>query len=69
MVFVTITEYEETKLCALDDRVYKLVERAFVQAVGYVIAERLLTRFAEKTLREISQNSYADVLSAVRVLR
>lgn len=68
MPFVTLEEYNSAKLYTLEDRVYNQVRRAFEKAVGYGIAEKLLAKFAGMTLRELSANSYVDILSAVTIL-
>lgn len=67
MAFVTMYEYENTKLGSLEDRVYKRIERAFEHAIGFSAAEKIMARFADKTLRDISTNSYVDILSVVPV--
>ena len=66
--FILMEEFDNTKLACLDDRTYKRIERAFISAVGYVIAQRLMNKFAEKTLRDISTNSYVDVMSVVDII-
>lgn len=68
MAFVTMWEYEHTKLGSLEDRVYRRIERTFAKSLGFTVAERLMRRFANMTLREVSENSYVDILSAVTVL-
>lgn len=68
MVFVTLSEFGSTPLYALEDRVYKRVERIFVRAYGETVANRVLLRFMRKTLREISTNSYIDIMSAIPVI-
>ena len=66
--FILMDEFDNTKLACLDDRIYKRIERAFVAVVGYTITKRLMTKFAEKTLRELSTNSYVDIMSVIDVI-
>lgn len=68
MPFVTMEEYDNTKVYALDNKVYRQIERAFVLALGDRLAARMLDKFAGYTLRQLSTNSYVDVLSAVTIL-
>ena len=68
MPFLTMDEYENSKLYEIDDAVYKQIERAFVKALGERMAMRLLEKFLEKTVREISANSYVNVLETIIIL-
>lgn len=68
MPFVTLDEFNSAKLYALEDHVYNQVRRAFEMAVGYSVAEKLLAKFEGCSLRELSSNSYVDIMSAVTIL-
>lgn len=65
--FITMDEFNNTKIACLDDAVYKRIERAFIDVLGYTIAKNILTRFAEKTVREFTTNSMVDVMSAITI--
>lgn len=68
MRFITVEEFDTLKVYELDNATYKRLEKAFAQVCGYAGAERLLAKFMEKTIREISVNSFVDVMSIIKIL-
>ena len=68
MKFITIEEFNTMKVYALDDVTYKRIEMAFAQVCGRSGAERLMSKFAGKTIRELTVNSYVDVMSILTIL-
>ena len=68
MKFLTIEEYETTKVYALDNYFYNRIYDAFAKACGDRIAARLMARFSNKTVRELSMNSYVDILSMITII-
>lgn len=68
MKFITIDEFNNLKLYEVDDVIYKRIERAFAKVCGYAVATRLMAKFAEKTLRELTANSIVDIMSELTIL-
>lgn len=68
MKFITIEEFNTLKVYELDDVTYRRIERAFSQTCGNAVAKRLMAKFMEKTVREISANSYVDILSLLTII-
>lgn len=68
MNLVTIEEYNTVKVACLEDRVYKTIEKAFVDRLGEKLGKKLMMKFMEKSLRELSLQSYVDVLSLINII-
>ena len=68
MKFITMDEFESMKLYELDNVTYNRIERAFIKVCGYAVAAKLMKKFAEKTLRELSVNSIVDIMSELTIL-
>ena len=66
--FITIEEFDTMKLYEVEDALYRRIERTFAKAVGYTVAAKLMQKFAEKTLRQLSANSYVDIMSVFTIL-
>lgn len=54
MRFYTMEEFEETKVYALDDVTYNRIERAFVNRLGERLGKKILAKYIEKTVKELS---------------
>ena len=68
MRFLTLDEFQHTKVYALDDVTYKRIETAFIQTLGEVIGKRILTKYAEKTVQQLSTQSWIDIMSLINIL-
>lgn len=68
MKFITIEEFDTMKIYELDDVTYKKIEAAFAKVCGYAGAIRLMNKFMEKTVREVTVNSYVDIMSILKIL-
>lgn len=68
MKFLTIEEYETKQVYELENYYYNRIYDAFVKACGERIADRLMKRFAHMTLRQLSTNSYVDILSMITII-
>ena len=68
MKFLTIEEFKNIKVYELDDVTYKRIERAFIKALGERIGKRILERHLEKSLRDLTCQSYVDVMSLLTII-
>lgn len=68
MLFVTIKEFETTKVYALDNRIYKKIRVAFAMALGDDIANKLFCKFDNYTLQELSTNAYVNIMSCFNII-
>ena len=68
MPFLTMDEFNNTKVYALENSIYKRIERAFIDAFGDKVAAKILGKFQDRTVRELSTNSYVDIMSSIMVL-
>lgn len=66
-LFITTQEYETMPIYALNDTIYKRIEKAFADATSEKTAHRFMLRVGNKTLRELSCNSYVDILSLITI--
>lgn len=68
MRFYTVKEFEEIKVYELDDVTYKRIERAFVSRLGERLGKKILAKYIEKTVKELSCQSYVDIMSEITIL-
>lgn len=66
--FITVQEFETMKLYELDNFTYKQIEKAFIKACGEKIAKKLLNKWIEKKLHEITCNSYVNVMAYINII-
>lgn len=68
MNFYTTDEFTSTRVFELDNTTYNKIHDKFAKMVGDKRADKLLWQFKDKTLRELSCNSFVDVLSCIRFM-
>jgi len=68
MNFYTTNEFTSTKVFELDDNTYGKIHDKFAKYVGDKKADDLLWKWKDMTLRELSCNSFVDVLSCIRLM-
>ena len=65
--FITKEQFETMKVYE-NDKVYKAFEKAMVAQLGEVIGKRILEKFMEKTIQQMTAQSGVDLMSAIRIL-
>ena len=68
MKFLTKEEFDNMKVYALDDTTYRMIERAFMKKLGERLGKRILEKFMEKTVHDLTCQSYIDVMSLLTIL-
>lgn len=68
MNLYTIDEFTSTRIFELDNNTYNKIYDKFARTVGDKTANKLMWKWRDKTLRELSCNSFVDVLSCVRLM-
>lgn len=68
MKFYTEYEYETLALCALDNITYNKIFNAFAKIFGAKITGLLFDEYMDKPLKDLSCNSWVDVLSCVTIV-
>ena len=68
MRFLTIEEFETIKVYELDNTTYNRIERAFIQQLGERIGKRILAKYLEAKLKDLTCQSYVDIMSIIKVL-
>ena len=68
MKFLTIQEFETIKVYELDDVTYNKIERAFMKKLGERIGKRILAKYLETKLKDLTCQSYVDIMSIIKVL-
>ena len=68
MRFYTMEEFENMKVYKLDDVTYRLVEKAFISRLGEKLGKKILVKFLEKSVKELTCQSYVDVMSLITIL-
>ncbi len=66
--FLTIQEFEEIKMYELDNILYNAIEMAFIKKLGEKIAKKILEKNLEKKLKDLSCQSYVDIMSLIRII-
>lgn len=67
MRFLTIEEFEEIKLYEVDDVTYRRIEKAFVDKLGEKLGKKILAKYVEKRLKELTLQSYVDIMSILNI--
>ena len=68
MNFYTISDLDNVRVFELDNRTYAAIRDKFARMAGDKGANKLMWKWKDKTLRELSCNSFVDVLSCVRFM-
>ena len=68
MTFLTINEFETIKVYELDNLTYNKIEAAFVKRLGERIGKKMLNKYMEKRLRDLTCQSYVDIMSLIKIL-
>lgn len=68
MTFLTIDEFETIKVYELDNLTYNKIEAAFVKRLGERVGKKILDKYMEKKLRDLTCQSYVDVMSLIKIL-
>ena len=68
MKFLTLDEFQHTKVYAIDDVTYKRIEAAFIKTLGETIGKRILAKYAEKTVQQLSTQNWVDIVSLINIL-
>ena len=68
MTFLTINEFETIKVYELDNLTYNKIEAAFVKRLGERIGKKILNKYMEKRLRDLTCQSYVDIMSLIKIL-
>ena len=66
--FLTIQEFETIKVYELDNVTYNKIEMAFIRTLGERIGKKILAKYLEKNLRDLTCQSYVDIMSLIKVL-
>ena len=68
MNFYTIADLDNIRVFELDNNTYEKIHGKFARMAGDKGATKLMWKWKDKTLRELSCNSFVDVLSCVRLM-
>ena len=68
MRFLTVDEFQSLKVYELDDVTYRRIERAFIKVLGYQIGKLILTKYMNKTIAQLSAQSWVDIMSELTIL-
>jgi len=68
MNFYMISDLDNTRVFELDNRTYNTIRGKFAKMVGDKGADKLMWKWRDKTLRDLSCNSFVDVLSCIRFM-
>ena len=68
MKFYSTADLDSTKVFELDNRTYNTIRDKFANIVGDSRADKLMWKWRDKTLRDLSCNSFVDVLSCIRFM-
>ena len=68
MRFLTVNEFQNLKVYELDDITYRRIERAFIKVLGYQIGKLILTKYMNKTIAQLSAQSWVDIMSELTIL-
>ena len=66
--FLTIQEFENIKVYELDDVTYNKIEMAFIRTLGEKIGKKILSKYLEKKLKELTCQSYVDIMNCIKIL-
>lgn len=66
-LFLTMQEYENMPLYAINDTLYNRIESAFIKAIGERTAKKFLAKYMEKSVKTLSCQSYVDILSLITI--
>lgn len=65
---ITMDEYN-SKVAYLNNNVYNGIKDAFINALGERIANKILAKYLEKSVRELSANSYVNIMDCFTIIQ
>lgn len=65
---LTMDEYNN-KLAYVNNSIYNAIESKFVDALGERIAKRILAKYLEKSVRELSANSFVNIMDCFTIIQ
>lgn len=68
MLMITKTEYENTRICELENRYYNALCDKLAKRVGWAIASMILLQFGMYTLSAFDQNAYISILEVFQII-
>ena len=68
MKFYSTADLDSTKVFELDNLTYATIRGKFAKIVGDKRADKLMWKWKDKTLRDLSCNSFVDVLSCIQFI-
>ena len=66
--FLIINEFETIKVYELDNVTYNKIEMAFIRTLGERVGKKNLEKYLEKNLKDLTCQSYVDIMSFIKVL-
>lgn len=64
----TISDIDNTRVFELDNRTYNTIHGKFANIVGDKRADKLMWKRRNKTLRDLSCNSFVDIISCIQLM-
>ena len=69
MIYITMEEYFNTKVYALDNVIYNRIERKFSNYFhNEAMGKKILEKFMSQTIQELSCNSFVEILDCFIIL-
>jgi len=68
MNIYSISDIDNTRVFELDNRTYNTIRGKFAKIVGDKRADQLMWKWKDKTLRDLSCQSFVDILSCIRFM-
>jgi hypothetical protein len=68
MKILTLSEYENIKIYELPNNIYNAIERKLTAATNETVAKKLLNKWLEKKLKDITCNSNIDFMSCFQII-
>lgn len=61
-ITITMNDFTNGKLAYVNNIIYNNIETAFVNAIGERITKKILPKYLEKSLQELSCNSFVNIM-------
>lgn len=68
MLIITIQEFDSMPIWLLEHTIYNRIVREFAKILGYGRAETFVQQYSRFTLRELSCNSFVDIVSCFTII-
>lgn len=68
MLIITIQEFDSIPIWLLEHTIYNRIIREFAKFLGYDKAEIFVQKYSHFTLRELSCNSFVDIVSCFKII-